>query len=428
MRFLYSLVLGLAIFSGGSFAQTFKSPPTLAMGATSAAACVVAAGALICWGQNTHGELGDGSNFDGLLPQTIIGTGVTQFSSGGHPGFDVAHSCAIVGTALRCWGDNSFHQLGDGTTDPSFLPKTIPLGTAVAPVAVAAGGQHTCVLFADKSVKCWGDNSLGQLGDGTDMDIDDPNGGDPLNWSAATAPFLKSGSAVIKTISQLRSGLGHSCALFGTVPKCWGANQFGQTGDPETVGGNTLGPVTVKSGYDDDSNLVPLTGVVTMKVGGDHTCATVTVGTTTGSLRCWGRNDMGQLGDNSMTDSPFPVVAMGSDVSIYELGGMHTCFVRFGALKCFGSNFAGQLGNGTLDDSGQPRLVKGGRFNVTAVSLGSDFSCGHFGATPVLKCWGSNQFGQVGDNVTDTDINPDYPNVLAPTNVDFVTPHPLRFR
>ncbi len=115
-----------------------------------------------CWGDNSRGQLGDGTNNGALSPTPVTGYinfGIEEISGGGF------HTCAIAGGGVTCWGANNFGQLGDGGTSDSNVPVANPTLT-VQVSAIAAGFHHTCAI-ASGDVWCWGDNFYGQLGDGS---------------------------------------------------------------------------------------------------------------------------------------------------------------------------------------------------------------------------------------------------------------------
>jgi hypothetical protein len=140
--------------------------PALAGGADHTCA-ILDDGSVRCWGYNSNGQLGDGTNTDRNTPTALSswpsGRTAVAITAGSY------HTCAILDDgSVRCWGSNSDGQLGDGTTTDRNTPTTLsgwPSGRTA--VAISAGYYHTCAILDDGSVRCWGYNSDGQLGDGT---------------------------------------------------------------------------------------------------------------------------------------------------------------------------------------------------------------------------------------------------------------------
>ncbi len=185
-------------------------------------------------------------------------------------------------------------------------------------------------------------------------------------------------------VTQISAGLSHTCVVADGGVKCWGRNITGQLGDGTTSGRSK--PVDV----------VGLTsGVASVSAGSGHTCAV----TTAGGVKCWGRNNYGQLGDGTTTNSPLPVDVVGltTGVAMVSAGATHTCAVTTaGGVKCWGRNLNGQLGNASITSSPTPVDVVGLASGVASVSAGSTYSCAVTTAGGA-DCWGDNQFGQLGN-------------------------------
>ncbi len=340
-------------------------------------------GGVKCWGYNSKGQLGDGSTTNSNVPVDVSGlsSGVAAVSAGAD------HTCALTtGGGVKCWGSNVFGRLGDGTNTDSNVPVDVS-GLTSGVAAVSAGGYHTCALTTGGGVKCWGNNDIGQLGDGSNT-----NSNVPVDVSGLTSG-----------VAAVSAGGAHTCALTtGGGVKCWGHNTWGQLGDGSTTDSSV--PVDV-------SGLT--SGVAAVGAGDRHTCAL----TTGGGVKCWGNNVLGQLGDGNggvgpeicflfdpCSTTPVDVSGLSSGVAAVSAGDRHTCALTTGGgVKCWGYNSWGQLGDGSTTDSSVPVDVSGLTSGVAAVSAGGYHTCALTTGGGV-KCWGSNGFGELGDG-TNTDSN-----------------------
>ena len=284
-------------------------------------------------------------------------TGVQQLAAGGY------HSCAVLrGSTVKCWGDNGYGQLGNGVSgpDPSgdeLVATEVPGLSTVS--QVTNGEYHTCALVAGGAARCWGANGSGQLGDGTTTQRDLPVEVDGL--SGAT---------------DISAGNLQTCAVVsGGAVSCWG----GGSPTPTPVPG--------------------ISGATAVSVGGSHhggvsphACALVAGG----SILCWGDNSRGQLGDGTNTSSATPVSVLGVTGATALVAGPYssTCAVVGGEVFCWGNNDYGQLGDGTTDDSNVPVAVAG-LSGATDVGLGAVHACARLSDGSAM-CWGNNAYGQLG--------------------------------
>lgn len=276
------------------------------------------------------------------------------------------HTCVLTSQGgAKCWGANTAGQLGRGQGPGSWY--VAGLGSGVA--AVSAGGEFTCAVLLDGSLKCWGLNSNGQLGDGTTT-----NRTIPVDVEGTTVSF-----------TAVSAGLESTCGLTtGAGVMCWGANYAGQLGDGTTVEFSTTPVAVVGLG----------SGVSAVGVGADHACAL----STKGNVKCWGANDVGQLGDGTTDNRATPVDVVGlSGVSGIAVGLHHTCaLTTTGTAKCWGLNYTGQLGDGTTDNRTTPVDVEALGSGVGAVVAGWEYTCASM-LSHGVKCWGTGLYGQLGN-------------------------------
>jgi len=328
-----------------------------------------------CWGWMT----GDGSP---LMTTHTSAVGVKNLPAGGVSQVSAAYGgCALVrlgglATGLRCWGDNSWGELGNNTITDSTTPVKVKGLSQVQ--SVATGGTHTCALVHNGGAWCWGENNWGQLGNGT--------------TNNSSVPVTVTGLPLKQT--QIAAADDHTCALLadGTV-RCWGLNNVGQLGDGTTNNSST--PVAVAG----------LTGVVQIALGDAFTCAVTGAGT----VECWGDNSSGELGNGSTTNSTSPVQVSGlNGVVAIGAGSSYACATLFtGQVECWGDNSAGQLGDGSIGGiSTTPVTVSG--FTSNGASIGTFMagtSCS-LNSSQVPECWGANHEGELGDGTTSNSATP----------------------
>ncbi|MSW84759.1 MAG: RCC1 repeat-containing protein [Actinobacteria bacterium] len=328
--------------------------------------CALLANATVkCWGSNADGQLGNGLNLSSDVP-VVVGapalSGVTQVSGGDD------HTCALlVDRTVRCWGKNSDGQLGNSSTSPSNLPVQVTDLTDA--LQVDAGGLHSCALRSAGSVVCWGGNGDGQLGDGVSL-VDQDH---PVAVSGVTGA------------TQVSLGYTHSCALVAAGKVlCWGSDSSGKLGNGAGTDSNVAGEVS------------DLSGATQISLGYYHSCALVAGG----AAKCWGENDYGQLGDGSIVSRETPVAASGISGAVQiSAGESHSCALNAGGtVKCWGANYSGQVGDG-LPGRRSTAFTVPGISGALEVAAGSSHTCARFSGGTV-ECWGSNSKGEPGDGTT----------------------------
>jgi alpha-tubulin suppressor-like RCC1 family protein len=333
----------------------------------------VAGGKVFAWGDNSFGQLGDGKtpaqqSLSNVAVQVSGLTGVTAVASGG----DTAYALTSAGV-VYAWGSNSNDALGNGSTTPtqSSTPAKVQFSTPVTVKAIAAGSD-TGYAVAGGNVYAWGDNSRGQLG----------NGSPPQASDTAVEASLSG------TVTAVAGGANDGYALIGGQVFAWGSNSSGQLGTGQLIPSTpTPQPVPLPSG-------------VTAIAGGLSDGYAVAGG----DVYAWGDNSQGQLGDdNAPTDSSTPEVLSTlptiSDV-VANFSGTAFAISTAHAVFAFGSNTGGALGDGHTSDqepfNDQPVGVSG-LGGVTAIAGGGG---GYAIKSGKVEAWGVNTRGQLGIGVT----------------------------
>ncbi|HJM24432.1 MAG TPA: hypothetical protein QF821_02155, partial [Candidatus Thalassarchaeaceae archaeon] len=375
----YNDLYGMTEVTACRWADSGHSVPVLTQVTSGAShsCAILDDGSVSCWGENRNGQLGDGSRTPSLEPAKAsmpLGRKALGISAGSY------HTCTLLDDgSIRCWGSNNFGQIGDGTSIERTSPVSVNLGVGKSALAVSSGESHTCAVLNDGTMKCWGLNSNGQLGDGTSTDRLSPEN---VLMGDEDALMVSTGSY-------------HTCAIMGDRSvMCWGDNWNGQLGD----GTNTdrLSPVEITV----PSN----SSAVSLDAGALHTC----LGMNDGSMFCWGYNAYGQLGNGGFGNSNYPMttpLSANQLLTNVKVGLFHSCALfDSGQVACWGDNSNGQLGDGTQSGSAIPGIVSLST-NATSITVGQRHSCAILDDAR-LQCWGANEFGQLGDGSSSDRNNP----------------------
>jgi len=396
-------------------------------------------GAISCWGQNGSGQLGNGgvsgprscaANEVGDANLASLATPAVGVAARGQVDGDGAHACALLATGdLICWGENSFGQLGTGDTAARSLPsEPVAFPDGFVPQKLVLGNQHTCAIAADARTKCWGSNQQGQLdpkiaGDryapGPDLRVrgravralaagddhtcavlqggalkcwgrddagqlglgDLTNRGDRPGQLGDALPAVSLGGPAV----AVAAGATHTCAVTddGAV-RCWGAGAAGQLGQ-----GSAAGQLVPPS-----AAVVLSEAATSVVAGADYSCALLA----SGQAACWGDGARGQLGTGERTSRAAPAgeISFGAKATALAAGARHACaLLADGKLACWGANEQGQLGLGDTDDRTRPTGVDIGSGRPLAIAAGGNTTCVVLDGG-ALRCWGANDTGQLG--------------------------------
>jgi len=361
---LCAIVAGIACTIALAQSGTTVLTPIYGLGQSSEHACAKTADRLYCWGRNTRGQLGDGSVNDRSVAAPVVGLPVSWgFDLGGYtsgalanPQIRYAHTCAMVQLStsfeysVNCWGGNESGQLGDGTTIDRLFPVEVA-GLPTNVRQIAAGGRHTCALLGDGTVRCWGLNDAGQLGNGTTI--------------SSSAPVTVAG---LSNAFSIAAGYKHTCAVMEHGVKCWGLNNTGQLGDGTKI--DRLTPVDVVA--------LPNTAFTNLLAGGgekdvygneagSETCVANFVQP---EVFCWGHNTLTPT--RRGTDVPYMTARQGNAAGPPGCSGS-TCMQRYSRSCGVRPSDGKAVCMDFLDDM----LYRTGTLsasNVYAVSTGEGFS------------------------------------------------------
>lgn len=337
---------------------------------------VIDSGIVKCWGIGSNGQLGNGANPSSSLPVTVTGiTSATEVAS------TLNSACARLASGeVTCWGNNAQLNLGSVGSN-SNIPR---LATDVANVShIEAGDVEMCAQLSAGGVTCWGRGAQGLLGDG--------GSSQPRLNSTVDFSFTKT----YRSFQSLTLGYDFTFGLFPDgVVRATGNNGVRQ------LGFGPLGAFSFNASVSYFVDSVALAPSSKVHVGGSHVCSTKI----NGGIECWGGNSSGQTGDPSSTSpilTPFQVYPAGVVSKLQTMTDANCALLNNGTVECWGRNDVGQLGNGGMvTPRGIPQAVPG-------VSGIVDLNCSKFGTFCCATknggqkmCWGFNNAGQLGHEPT----------------------------
>lgn len=366
---LYPLLLALGLLGVGAPAAGAEySVQVVQIASGSGHNCALTeTGRVYCWGRNDVGQLGDGTTHERRTP-VIVGAlpaSITAIVAGAR------HTCALTQTGQAyCWGDNQVGQLGNGGERRQLLPVAVKQdGERYS--SLAAGSHFTCAITYDEYLMCWGDNDRRQLG---------------TNRSVPHA-LTPAKSVNLARIHAVTAGDKHVCAslLLGGNVVCWGGNGLNQLNN----GTHKTSPSPVPISQVDGPSLVG------MSAGANFTCAVHRKHAVT----CWGeamRDDLQHPGNTEKNWSP-DFSSFSEGFTTVAAGKEHACGLSLNdEVICWGRNSEGQTGQSVLRTNSEPARVNKLAANIDSISAGDQHTC-VTSTTAGVYCWGSNVFGQLGD-------------------------------
>ena len=372
-----------------------------------------------CWGEGTYGALGRGSTASSSVPVAVDMSGVLSGKTIKQIAVGDWHTCAVASDGrVYCWGYGVTHaELGNGTMSQANSPVAVATNGVLSGKTVkriAAGFDHNCAIASDDNVYCWGEGEHGALGNGSTA------------RAATPVAVSTTGALAGKTIKRIAAGIWHTCAIASDDKVyCWGDNGNGQLGNGSTTQSNV--PIAV-------STTGALAGKTIKRIatGGGNSFNCVIA--SDDKAYCWGKNDHGQLGNGSTTQSNVPVAVSttgalaGKTIKRIATGSDHACAVTTDdQVYCWGRNSNGELGNGSTADSNVPVAVSmpgtlAGK-TIKRLSGGSYRTCA-IAYDNQVYCWGNNDHGQFGNNSTTSSRTP----VATSSNGDSISSGQMKVR
>lgn len=359
-------------------------------------------GSVSCWGNNRQGQLGNGAeppdfeepSFD---PSEIemgssVPVAVKDITDSAAIDAGFSHTCALHNNGrVSCWGENSLGQLGNGESGEEALSLVPVSVSGIADATdIATGSRHSCALLSDGTISCWGNNYFGQLGNG--------ESGREFFYTDTSDGFVFSDLPVqvpgIDDAIDVAAGSSHTCAIHGdSSVSCWGSNRYGQLGYGSTgFGRHSVTPQKVEG----------IEGIVALATGGVRTCVLHKIGT----VACWGR------GGGPTSDDPESILEVVTNAVSIDAGGSHSCVIREDmTVLCWGFNTSGQLGNGETY-FGHSDVIQhfdevvqvAGITDAVGIAADGNHTCAvHEDGT--VSCWGGNWRGEIGNGTTDNYSN-----------------------
>lgn len=410
---------------------------------------ITSTGTTKCWGHGFNGKLGDGTTVQRNSPTQIFSSAgmgnLVKISLGRD------HACGIDNSAkLWCWGSGITGQLGNGSNTNALVPTEIDPGTPYSEVSL--GENHSCGITTSGVLKCWGQGVSYQLGTGSTSSVNTPtvvdsgttyislgmgidtscgitsnnqlkcwglNGNDSLTGNGALGGAVNTPTAVFTNVQFQKVQLGYSTACAQTLTGeflCWGNNEVSLLGNEKPS--RSVTPSLISSEV--QSIALSAAGASPTTMGGQF-CRIMN----NASLWCGGLNESGQIGDGTTEKRYHPqLIDLGTNYSkVSTAHNSHTCGITTaGLLKCWGKNTHGQLGDGSISTTSVPKAVNSMSL-FDQIATGSDtnfagFSCA-IATTGALYCWGYNNYGQIGDGTTTYKSTPQ--NIDVGTNYSQVS-------